>query len=88
MAEYLRFVKYFLRGDCAKLLDLGGEYYLQLVRVLYANFRTVKMGATISLECQVKHTKFALTELDLNHILGLPTITQTLYPRSRLETDV
>ena len=71
----LGFIEYFLRSNCGKLLDLGDEYYPRLVRMFCANVKTVKNGVAISLECQVRHTKFTLTELDLNHILSLLNVT-------------
>lgn len=81
--ENLGFIAYLLRSNCGKLLDLGSEYYPQLVRMFYANIRTVKTGLTIALECQVKHTTFTLTESALNTILKLPTITHS--PLSQTE---
>lgn len=68
-------MEYLLRSNCGKLLDLGIDYYPQLVHMLYANLRIVKTGPVISLECQVKHTKFTLTKYELNIILHLPTVT-------------
>jgi len=37
----------------------------------------MKSGPVISLECQVKHTKFTLTEFDLNTILDIPSVTSS-----------
>lgn len=42
LIEKLGFINYLLRTSCGKLLDLGIEYYPQLVRMLFANLRTVK----------------------------------------------
>ena len=44
--------------------------------MFYANLRVAKVGPVITLECQVKFTRFTLTESGLNQILGIPTITQ------------
>ena len=44
--------------------------------MFYANIRTLKTGDVITLECQVKNTKFTLTESDLNTIFDLPSVTQ------------
>jgi len=44
--------------------------------MFYANLRVAKVGPVITFECQVKFTRFTLTESDLNKILGLSTVTQ------------
>jgi len=72
----LGFIDYLLRNSCEKLLTLGDEYYPQLVHMFYANLRIAKVGPVITLECQVKFTRFTLTESNLNQILGLPIVTQ------------
>ena len=54
--------------------------------MFYANIQSVKMGAEISLECQVKYTKFTLNESILNQIHGLPTVVQPLLPWSEFKT--
>ena len=58
------------------MLDLGDEYYPQLVRIFYAKVRVVKIGSVFTLECQVKYTRFTLTESDLKEIIDLPTVHQ------------
>jgi len=63
---------------------LGADYYPQLVHIFYANLQIVKTGPVIALECQVKHTKFTLTESELNTILNLLTVTPL--PLSQTET--
>lgn len=42
--------------------------------MFYANLRVVKTGPTISIESQVKHNSFTLTESDLNIKLDIPYV--------------
>lgn len=49
LAENLGFTDYILRSHCGQLLDLRVEYYSQLVRILYGNVKTLKMGLTFPL---------------------------------------
>jgi len=44
--------------------------------MFYANVRTLKTGDVITLKCQVKYTKFTLSEPELNTIFDLPSVTQ------------
>lgn len=74
LTENLGFIEYPLSSNCGKLLDIGTDSYPQLIRMFYANLRVVKSGRQISLECQVKYTKFTLTESVLNTILDLPLV--------------
>lgn len=74
-AENMGFIEYLLRSHCGKLLDLpdlGTDHDPQLVRMFYANLRTIKTSPIISLESQMKHTKLTVTESELNAILNLP----------------
>jgi len=72
----LGFVDYSLNSSCGQLLTLGNEYYPQPVCMFYTNLKVAKVGPVITLECQVKFTRFTLTESNLNKILGLATVTQ------------
>ena len=80
LVENLGFVDYRLSSNYSKLLDLANEYYPQLVCIFCANVRTGKMEAAISLECQVKCTKFTLTMSILNWLLELPNVTPSTPP--------
>ncbi|KAJ8437690.1 hypothetical protein Cgig2_030712 [Carnegiea gigantea] len=75
-AENLGFIEYLLQSHCEPLLDLNAKYYPQLIRMFYANVRTLKTTNWIFFECQVKYTKFTFSESDLNTIFGLPSVTQ------------
>ena len=44
--------------------------------MFYANVQALKTGDVITLECQVKCTKFTLSESELNTIFDLPSVTQ------------
>ena len=74
--EQLGFIDYLLRCPYGNLLALGDEHYAQLIWNFYTNVRLAKVGFVITLECQVKYTRFTLTESDLNEILDLATVQQ------------
>ena len=84
MDQLFEFIDCLLKSHCEPLLAIGAESYPQLVRMFYANIRTVKMEQTISLECQVNYTCFTLIKYILiNRILGLLAVTQP--PLSQME---
>ena len=63
------------------------EYYPQLVRMFYTNIKTIRTGPIFSLECQVKYTKFILTESVLDYVLGLPPIISLSYLAKNVKLD-
>jgi len=76
LATNLQFINILLDSQCEPLLTLTDEYHPQLVWMFYANIQIVRMGVEISLECQVKYTKFALSQYVLDRILGLRPAVQ------------
>jgi len=72
--EQLGFIDYLLRSPCEKLLALGDEHCPKYVHMSYANVQVAKTRSAVTLECQVKYTRFTLTVSNLAHILDLPTV--------------